>query len=317
MTGAVAPNATIGFLGPPGTFTEEALRSEPGLAAATRRPLPSFVHVLAAVTDGDVDYGFVALENSIEGTVSVTLDQLVFERDLIIVGEVVLPVTQNLLAPAGVGLGDVRRVVSFPHATGQCRNWLSTNLPGVEEVAATSTAEAVRQVAAGRHPDTAAIGTALAGELYGLDVIAPRIEDHLDNSTRFVLVAPHDAGIPPATGHDKTSIVCFQASDHPGSLHGILGQFSARDLNLVKLESRPTKKALGEYCFIIDFEGHVAEEVVADCLRDLHVGLRRLKFLGSYPAAGEHGPARRRHADRAWRAADRWIDDLRQQIRKP
>jgi prephenate dehydratase len=317
MTGAVAPNATIGFLGPPGTFTEEALRSDAGLAAAKHRPLPSFVHVLSAVTDGDVDYGFVALENSIEGTVSITLDQLVFERDLLIVGEVVLPVTQNLLAQPGVRLGDVRRVVSFPHATGQCRSWLSANLSGVEEVAATSTAEAVRQVAASGDRSTAAIGTALAASLYGLEVVAPRIEDHLDNATRFVLVAPHDAGMPAPTGHDKTSVVCFQSSDHPGSLHGILGQFSARDLNLVKLESRPTKKALGEYCFIIDFEGHVAEEVVADCLRDLHVGLRRLKFLGSYPAAGEHGPARRRHADRAWRAADRWIDDLRQQIRKP
>ena len=112
-----------------------------------------------------------------------------------------------------------------------------------------------------------------------------------------MLVGPHDAGIPAPTGHDKTSVVCFQSSDHPGSLHGILGQFSARDLNLVKLESRPTKRELGEYCFIIDFEGHVADEVVADCLRDLHASLRELKFLGSYPAAGAHGPARRRDAE--------------------
>jgi prephenate dehydratase len=100
-------------------------------------------------------------------------------------------------------------------------------------------------------------------------------------------------------------------------LHGVLGQFSARDLNLVKLESRPTKTGLGDYCFIIDFEGHVADEVVADCLRDLHAGLRELKFLGSYPAAGEHGPARRQRADRAWRAADRWIHGLRAQVRPP
>jgi prephenate dehydratase len=315
MTGTVAPQASIGFLGPSGTFTEDALRSEPGLAQAHLRPLPSFVHVLSAVTDGTVDFGFVALENSIEGTVSIALDQLVFERDLIIVGEVVLPVTQNLLAVPGASAADVRRVVSFPHATGQCRIWLAANLPDVEEVAARSTAEAVRQVAEAGDPHTAAIGTALAAELYGLEVLAPRIADNLDNSTRFVLVAPHDAGIPAPTGHDKTSVVCFQSTDHPGSLHGILGQFSARDLNLVKLESRPTKQGLGEYCFIIDFEGHVADEIVADCLRDLHASLRALKFLGSYPAAGAHGPARRRDAARAWKAADRWIDEVRSHVR--
>jgi prephenate dehydratase len=315
MTGTVTKNASIGFLGPSGTFTEEALRSEPGLAGADLQALPSFVHVLSAVTDGTVDYGFVALENSIEGTVSIALDQLVFERDLIIVGETVLPVTQNLLVHPGTGLEAVRRVVSFPHATGQCRAWLTANLPDVEEVAARSTAEAVRQVAEAGDPATGAIGTALAAELYGLEVLAPRIEDAVGNSTRFVLVAPHDAGIPAPTGHDKTSVVCFQSTDHPGSLHGILGQFSARDLNLVKLESRPTKRELGEYCFIIDFEGHVGDEVVADCLRDLHASLRELKFLGSYPAAGAHGPARRRDAEQRWLAADRWIDDVRSHIR--
>ena len=317
MTGAVSPQATIGFLGPSGTFTEEALRSEPGLASAQGRPLPSFVHVLAGVADGTVDYGFVALENSIEGTVSIALDQLVFERDLIIVGEVVLPVTQNLLAVPGTDVGTIKRVVSFPHATGQCRSWLTANLPDVQEVAATSTAEAVRQVGEERDPETAAIGTVLAAELYGLEVIAGGIEDHVDNATRFVLVTRPENGIPAPTGHDKTSIVCFQSSDHPGSLHGILGQFSARDLNLVKLESRPTKKALGEYCFIIDFEGHVADEVVADCLRDLHAGLRKLKFLGSYPAAGEHGADRRRRADKAWRAADKWMHELRTSVLQP
>ena len=315
MTGAVSPHATIGFLGPSGTFTEEALRSEPDLARAQLRPLPSFVHVLAAVTEGTVDYGFVALENSIEGTVSITLDQLVFERDLIIVSEVILPVTQNLLVPPGTAVSDIRQLVSFPHATGQCRAWLTTHLPDVEEVAARSTAEAVRLVAEGGDRQSAAIGTALAAHLYGLEVLVPEIEDRAGNSTRFVLVGPHDVGIPAPTGHDKTSVVCFQSSDHPGSLHGILGQFSARDLNLVKLESRPTKRELGEYCFIIDFEGHVADEVVADCLRDLHASLRQLKFLGSYPAAGAHGPARRRDAEKRWQAADRWIDELRSHLR--
>lgn len=315
MTGVVAPGTTVGFLGPPGTFTEEALRAEPGLAGADRRAMRSFVAVLDAVSTGAVDYGFVAMENSIEGTVAVTMDQLVFEQDLIIVGEVVRPVTQNLLGPAGLDLAEIKRVVSFPHATGQCRGWLAANLPEVEEVAATSTAEAVRQVGESGERHTAAIGTALAASLYGLSVLAAEIEDHPDNSTRFVLVARPDAGIPAPTGHDKTSVVCFQSADKPGSLHGILGQFSARDINLVKLESRPTKKGLGDYCFIIDFEGHVADEVVADCLRDLHAGLRSLKFLGSYPAAGDHGAGARRAATEAWRRADAWIETIRSNIK--
>src|SRR5262249_35722899 len=163
------------------------------------------------VTEGTVDFGFVALENSIEGTVSIALDQLVFERDLIIVGEVVLPVTQNLLAAPGCEVSRIRRLVSFPHATGQCRAWLTANLPDVEEGAARSTAEAVRQVAEVHDLTTAAIGTTLAAKLYGLHVLVPRIEDQVTNSTRFVLVAPHDAGIPAPTGHDKTSVVCFQS----------------------------------------------------------------------------------------------------------
>jgi prephenate dehydratase len=317
MTGVVSPQASIGFLGPAGTFTEEALLSEPGLAGATRVPLPSFNHVLSAVADGAVDYGFVAIENSIEGTVSIAMDLLVFEHELHIVGEVVMPVTQNLLTLPGVGVGDVTGVVSFPHAIAQCRQWLNEHLPGVAELAATSTSEAVRLVSeGGPHQTHGAIGTSLAARLYGLDVTAEGIEDHPDNATRFLLVA-HDNGIPAPTGHDKTSVVCFQSSDHPGSLHGILGQFSARDLNLVKLESRPTKQVLGEYCFIIDFEGHVADAVVADCLRDLHASLRDLKFLGSYPAAGAHGADRRRRADKAWRAADRWIDGLQARVHPP
>jgi prephenate dehydratase len=209
-------------------------------------------------------------------------------------------------------------VVSIPHAIGQCRSFFAANLPGVEEMAANSTAEAVRLVGEERPPGTAALGPALAAKLYGLEVLAADIEDHDDNRTRFVLVArPGPRSIPAPSGHDKTSIVCFQKVDAPGSLHAILGQFSARSLNLTKLESRPTKRGLGQYCFIIDLEGHVDDEVVADCLRDLHAQVATVKFLGSYPAAGEHGPAIRRDAEASWRMADDWVVGLRAQICPP
>ena len=139
------------------------------------------------------------------------------------------------------------------------------------------------------------------------------MEDHPENATRFVVVARE--GVPAPTGHDKTTIVVFQQADRPGSLLSILQEFAARAINLTKLESRPTKKGLGDYCFIIDLEGHVDEELVADCLRDLQ-SKHHVKFLGSYPAAGEHGPAVRRDAEVAWREADDWVRFLRAQVRR-
>jgi prephenate dehydratase len=303
----------IGFLGPPGTFTEEALLTQSDLAEADLAPMRSIPDVLTATEKGDVDCGFVAIENSIEGTVNISLDALVFETQLFIQREVVLGVRLNILAQPVTQLGEIKRLVSFPHATGQCRQWLSRHLPGVQVVAANSTAEAAQEVGEGRQPGTAALGTSLAAKLYGLEVLATDVEDHPDNATRFVLVAAD--GYPPPTGHDRTSIVCFQYTDQPGSLHAILGQFAARNINLTKLESRPTKQALGDYCFIIDLEGHLDDEPVADCLRDLHVMLPAVKFLGSYPAAGEHGAGIRRDAEEAWKAADAWVDGLRRRMR--
>ena len=302
----------IAYLGPHGTFTEEALLAQPDLASDDLVVLRSMPEVLAATAAGDVDLGFVAIENSIEGTVLMVLDGLVFQHELLIQREVVMNISQNLLGPPGMSLADVRRVVSFPDAMAQCRSFFTRDLPDVTVVAANSTAEAVRAVGESGEEGTAALGSALAGRLYGLDVLAPDVEDHPDNQTRFVVVARE--GIPAPTGHDKTSIVCFQSEDHPGSLHAMLGQFSARSINLTKLESRPTKHSLGDYCFVIDLEGHLDDEVVADCLRDLHATLAGIKFLGSYPAAGENGPALRRSAETAWRAADEWISALRAQV---
>lgn len=304
---------SIGFLGPAGTFTEEALLTQPDLAAADIVPLATLADVLESVCDGRTDMAFVPIENSIEGTVHATVDSLVFEVDLLVQREVVLDVHMHLLAPPGTSVDGLRRVLSFPHASAQCRRYLAEHLPGVEVVPTSSTAEAARILGEERRPHTAALAPRLAAQLYGLEVLASTVEDHPDNQTRFVALASE--GVPEPTGHDKTSIVCFQRQDRPGSLHGILSEFSARNINLTKLESRPTKRGLGNYCFLIDLEGHVADEVVADCLRVLHAELAGVKFLGSYPAAGPSGAAVRARVDAAWRDADTWIQAIRSQIR--
>ncbi|MGO9344009.1 MAG: prephenate dehydratase [Acidimicrobiales bacterium] len=303
---------SVAFLGPAGTFTEEALSTQPDLVAGST-PKATLADVLDAVSSGEVDLGFLPIENSIEGTVSATVDSLVFEVDLLIQREVVLDVHLNLVAPVGTQVPSIRRLMSFPHATAQCRRFLSENLPSVEIVATNSTAEAARLVGEDRRLHVAALAPRLAAELYGLEVLEAAIEDHPDNQTRFVTVARR--GVPLPTGHDKTSIVCFQREDHPGTLHAILSEFSARNINLTKLESRPTKRGLGNYCFIIDMEGHIADEVVADALRVLHAELAGVKFLGSYPAEGSEGETVRLKVGEAWRDAEQWMEDLRSQMR--
>jgi prephenate dehydratase len=302
----------VGYLGPRGTFAEEALLSQPDLAAGTPVPLRTVPEVLTAVERGDVDVGLVPIENSIEGTVTVTLDTLAFDTELLVQREVDLPISLHLCAKPGTGLDHIRTVVSHPNPFGQCRTWLMRKLPNAELEAANSTADAARQVAQSGREDLASIGTGHAARLYGLEVLASDIEDHPENETRFVLVG---RGVPAPTGHDKTSIVCFQREDRPGSLLAILQEFAARTINLTKLESRPTKRGLGQYCFFIDFEGHLSDELVADCLRNLAARQADVKFLGSYPVAGDAGPARREAASEAWREASDWVDEMRAQIR--
>lgn len=303
---------SVAFFGPSGTFTEEALLSQPDLAAQERVPLASIPDVLTAVEAGTSDLGVVPIENSIEGSVSVTLDTLAFERDLLIQREVDLPISMGLFVKPGTKLADIRTVLSYPHAAAQCRTYLARKLPRATFEAANSTADAAATVARSKRRDQAAIGNALAAELHGLKVLAADIEDHPENQTRFVVVGH---GIPARTGHDRTTIVCFQRADRPGSLLAMLQEFAARAINLTKLESRPTKKSLGDYCFVIDFEGHISDELVADCLRTLAAKVAHVKFLGSYPVAGLDGPARRTAATKAWRDADTWITELRDRVR--
>ena len=187
-------------------------------------------------------------------------------------------------------------------------------LPDADIRAANSPAEAAREVSRSKRAGLAAIANRAAVRSYGLRSLATRIEDHEHNQTRFVLLG---RGIPAPTGHDRTSIVCFQRADRPGSLLAILQEFAARTINLTKVESRPTKHSLGDYCFFIDFVGHVGEPIVADCLRTIAASAAQVKFLGSYPVAGEAASQRRRSAGRAWRDAEAWMAGLHDQIRTP
>ena len=292
--------------------------SQPDLSAAELVPFRSVPDVLDAVAAGEVDAGFVPIENSIEGTVNFTQDALIFDYELLIQREVVLDIEHCLLVAAGATLASITTVLSIPVATAQCSAWLRNNMGTAEVHAANSTADAARtageRIARGE-TTVAALAPANAAALYGLEVVARDIADHAGNQTRFVLVARE--GIPASTSHDKTGIVVFQRADEPGSLISILQEFAARRINLSLLSSRPTKEGgLGDYCFIMYADGHIEDELMADALRDLHTKQGGVKFLGSYPAAGQQAHSVREHADARWQQADDWINDLRSNIRR-
>ncbi|MEQ1873585.1 MAG: prephenate dehydratase [Ilumatobacteraceae bacterium] len=304
----------VGFLGPLGTFTEQALLTQPDLAGAEHVLFRTMPDVLDAVESGEVDLGFVAIENSIEGTVNLTQDELAFNHDLLIQREVVLNIEHCLMAKAGTSLADIKVVLSIPVASAQCHTFLRTKVGQAELRASNSTAEAARMVAEELGAGTAAVAPRTSAALYGLEILAADIADHPGNQTRFVLVAKQ--GIPAPTGHDVTALVIYQRADEPGSLISILQEFAARNINLSNLLSRPTKDGgLGDYCFVIYADGHVADELVADAMRSLHSKQGRVKFLGSYPAAGAHAHTAREHADNRWRDADDWVQQLRANIR--
>jgi prephenate dehydratase len=304
----------VGFLGPLGTFTEQAVKTQPDLAGAEHVLYRTMPDVLDAVESGEVELGFVAIENSIEGTVNLSQDELAFNHDLLIQRDVVLDIEHCLMAKPGTSLDEVKVVLSIPVASAQCHAYLRNHVGQAELRAANSTAEAARMVAEELGVGAAAVAPRASAELYGLEILARDIADHPGNQTRFVVVARE--GVPAPTGHDRTALVVFQRADEPGSLISILQEFAARRINLSNLLSRPTKDGgLGDYCFVIYADGHIADELMADAMRSLHSKQGRVKFLGSYPAADAHASTAREHADARWRDADDWVQRLRAGIR--
>jgi prephenate dehydratase len=305
----------VGFFGPFGTFTEQALRSQADLATGEAVDFPTVPDVLDAVTSGAVDAGVVPIENSIEGTVNFTQDALAFDYELVITREIVLDIELCLVGRRGTRPEDAKVVLSIPIATAQCHRFLRERLPLADVRAANSTAEAARLVAEEADEGTVAIAPRVAADRYGLDVLVAGVEDHPGNQTRFVVVARET--IPAPTGHDRTAMVVFQRADEPGSLISILQEFAARRINLSNLISRPTKEGgLGDNCFVIYADAHISDELLADALRALHAKQGGVKFMGSYPAAGKQAHSAREHADARWRAADDWVQGLRRHVRR-
>jgi prephenate dehydratase len=302
-----------GFLGPAGTFTEAALRQVlPDDADAVA--MPSVDAALAAVRAGDLDAAVVPIENSVEGGVSATLDALASGAALRVTREMLVPITFVLAARPGTALADVRRVASHPHGWAQCRGWVGATLPEAVYVPALSTAAAAEALDVARDDAPtydAALCAPLAAQRFGLDVLAEDVGDNAAAVTRFVLVQGPGA-VPAPTGADKTTLVVYQADDHPGGLLEMLEQFATRGINLSRIESRPTGEELGRYCFSIDCEGHVADARVGEALMGLHRTCREVRWLGSYPRADAQAVrVTAATTDTAFAQAGEWLTRLR------
>ena len=300
----------IAYLGPEGTFTEAALirMADGGMvpgATAELTPVPteSTSAALAAVRSGAAEYACVPIENSIEGSVLPTLDGLATGSALQILAELTLDVAFTIVVRPGVGAADVRTVAAFPVAAAQVRNWLAAHLPGAEVIPAHSNAAAAKDVGSGRAD--AGVSTALAADRYGLAALAHDVVDEPNARTRFVLVGT-PAPPPPRTGADRTSVV-LRLENVPGALVSALTEFAIRDIDLTRIESRPTRKELGTYVFFLDCVGHIDDDAVAEALKALHRRCADVRYLGSWPtgsAAGALPPP--------LDEASRWLMQLRE-----
>jgi prephenate dehydratase len=305
------PPARYAYLGPEGTFTEAALRTVPAAARGALHPHSSVQAALDAVRGGEADAAMVPLENSVEGSVGATLDELASGEPLMVLREIILPISFALLARPGTDLEKVRRISTHPHAEAQCRGWLALNVPDAELVPASSTGAAAAAVAEPTSDLDAAIAAPIAAERYRLVNLASDIEDNPEAMTRFVLVG-RPAPPPVATGSDKTSLVAFITDDHPGALLEILTEFAVRGINLTRIESRPTGDGIGRYCFSVDCEGHVDDARVGEALMGLRRVCADVRFLGSYPRAdGARTTLRRGVSDAEFRDAGAWLARIR------
>jgi prephenate dehydratase len=276
------------FLGPEGTFAEEALRAS-APEGVEEVPYATVYETVMAVHHGDVDRAVVPIENSLEGSVTTTLDALAGEAERVrIVGEIVRPIEHCLAARPGLGVDDVRLVISHPQAIAQCAGFLRERLPRAATATAPSTAEAVRAAAASDEP-VAALGPRLAAELYGCEVLAEGVQDGSGNFTRFVWLGRE--GATPAAAPTKTSIVFWGFNDEsPGALVGVLSELASRGVNLTKIESRPRRVRLGHYMFFADLDGAAEDADVSDALEALSERVQTLKVLGSYPVLTAGSP---------------------------
>ncbi|MFM1897208.1 MAG: P-protein [Pseudomonadota bacterium] len=267
----------VAFLGPVGTFSHAAVLERFGQAVGLLE-LPTIDDVFSAVEARDADFGVVPVENSTEGAVNNTLDCLVDTR-LKIVGEVVVPIVHHFMYRPGTDPARLRKVVSHKQSLAQCRKWLAKNQPGLLQVECASNGEAARMAATGG--DVAAIAGEMASKLYGLEIAHRAIQDQADNSTRFLVLGREAVG---PTGRDKTSTLIY-TENRPGALFRVLEPFERHQVSLTRIETRPSRKAVWDYVFFVDFEGHVDDEPVRQVLAKLRGGIAEVKLLGSYPMA--------------------------------
>jgi prephenate dehydratase len=296
------------YLGPEGTFTEVALRTLPEAATRELAPMLSVPAALDAVRTGEAAAALVPIENSVEGGITATLDALTSGEPLMIYREVLLSIRFALLVRPGTKLTDIKTVTAHPAAQPQVRNWIKTNLPDVVWESAASNADGARLVQEGRYD--AAFAGEFAAAKYGLEPLVTDIHDAVNAQTRFVLVGRPARPAAP-TGADKTSVVIWLGPDRPGALLELLQEFAVRGVNLMLIQSRPTGAGIGNYCFAVDAEGHIADRRVGEALMGLKRIAPRVRFLGSYPRAGVavEDVAELRHgtSDREFTEASDWL----------